>query len=72
MTTPNELTPEEARFLESYRAMDTRRKGELLTFAELQAEAHPAYQPPSLYLIEGDTTANPSKIRYTVPELHLV
>jgi len=72
VTTPAELTPEEARFLESYRAMDTRRKGELLTFAELQAEAHPAYQPPSLYLIEGAATANRAKTRCMMPELHLV
>jgi hypothetical protein len=52
MSSPNELTPAEARMLAAFRTMDRRAKGEALLFAELRARDHPEAPPqPTLRLV---------------------
>lgn len=58
MKKPAELTRDEARILAAFRTMDTRRKGELLPFAEWSAKTFPASRPPMLRLIMGGSLEN--------------
>jgi hypothetical protein len=48
-----ELTPDEAKILRHFRAMDAGCKGEYLNIMAWAAERFPAYRPPLLRLIKG-------------------